>query len=304
MKALVLGGGSLKGAWQVGALQAVLDRGFVPEMIYGISAGALNASFLVNETGKQLKEEGKIDWNMANKGLIRFWMENITKPEDVGVPKSYWSLGLSTMFSRFDGFIDVNPLHEKIKKEVNLDYLRASPIRLKVGAVNVHTGELKYVGPEDEHFIDYLFASSAIPLTMPAIQIGHNHKEVYIDGGLRAVIPVKEAVADGATDIVGIATHPENPQLEPINYRSLLYLLERIKNISVYQLENNDIEWAQRYNENLMSLGGFSLNKKIDFTIIRPNEDIPLNLIGFNRDDIKAGIKQGFIKADEVMSNI
>ncbi|MDP5140823.1 MAG: patatin, partial [Spirosomaceae bacterium] len=33
MKALVLGGGSLKGSWQAGAIQAVLDTGFKPDMV-------------------------------------------------------------------------------------------------------------------------------------------------------------------------------------------------------------------------------------------------------------------------------
>ncbi|WP_310590414.1 patatin-like phospholipase family protein [Dyadobacter sp. NIV53] len=59
MKALVLGGGSMKGAFQVGVIQAVLENGFEPEMIYGISVGALNATFLTNETGIQLKEKKK-----------------------------------------------------------------------------------------------------------------------------------------------------------------------------------------------------------------------------------------------------
>ncbi len=61
MKVLVLGGGSLKGAWQVGAIQAVLETGFEPDMIYGISAGALNASFMVNEAGNQALANNRID---------------------------------------------------------------------------------------------------------------------------------------------------------------------------------------------------------------------------------------------------
>src|SRR6218665_2558691 len=135
MKALVLGGGSLKGAWQVGAIQAILEKGFKPDMIYGISAGALNASFMVNEAGKEFQETGSIDWDLVNKKLISFWVENITKPSDIGLLRSRWSLGIDTILSRFDGLLDTNPLHEKLKKYINLTTLRRSPIRLKVGAV-------------------------------------------------------------------------------------------------------------------------------------------------------------------------
>jgi predicted acylesterase/phospholipase RssA len=56
MRALVLGGGSLKGAFQAGAIQAILEAGFEPEAIYGISVGSLNAVFLIHEAGRQFAE--------------------------------------------------------------------------------------------------------------------------------------------------------------------------------------------------------------------------------------------------------
>ncbi len=294
MKALVLGGGSLKGAWQVGAIQAVLETGFKPDMIYGISAGALNASFMVNEAGNEFRDKGKIDWDLVNKKLISFWVENITRPSDIGLLKSRWSLGIDTILSRFDGLLDTNPLHEKLKMYINLTTLRRSPIRLKVGAVNINTGEMHYADPLEQYFLDYLRASSSLPIIMPSIQIGGNHKEVYLDGGIREVVPLRKAIEDGATEIYAIATHPKVRKMNPINYRSFFSLIERIKDISVNQLENNDIEWAENYNEHLMSIGGFSLNKKINLTIIRPEEPLNINLTNFTTSDIREIIKEGY----------
>jgi NTE family protein len=294
MKALVLGGGSLKGAWQVGAIQAVLETGFKPDMIYGISAGALNASFMVNEAGDQHFTNQKIDWDIVNKKLINFWIENITKPQDIGVLKSKWTLGIDTILSRFDGLLDTNPLHEKLKKYIDLTTLRRSPIALKVGTVNINTGLMHYADPMEQHFLDYLRASSSLPIIMPAIQIGGDHKNAFLDGGLREVVPIKKAIEDGATEIFAIATHSKFRPMEPINYRNLFSLIERIKDISVNQFENNDIEWAENYNENLFSLAGISLNKKIKFTIIRPEYPININLTNFTSADIKETIIQGF----------
>lgn len=301
MRALVLGGGSLKGAWQVGAIQAVLDTGFNPQMIYGISAGALNGSFLVAEASRQIEEIGWLDWELANKRLAGFWIENITKPADIGLAKSYWSLGMDTLMSRFDGLIDVNPLHDKVRQYVRLDELRKCPIKLKVGAVNIHSGKMKYVGPDDDFFLDYLRASSSIPIVMPSVQIGNDNKEIYIDGGAREVVPIKKAIEDGATEIYAIATHPRYREMEPINHRSLISLVERIKDISVNQFENNDIDWAESYNENLMSVAGFTLNRKIKLTIIRPDTNIGIKLTSFNSRDIKDSIKMGYEKGFEVV---
>jgi len=301
MKALVLGGGSLKGAWQVGAIQAVLETGFQPEMIYGISAGALNASFMVNEAGHQFAKNKTVDWDLVNKKLLRFWLENITKPADIGILKSKWSLGIDTLMSRFDGLLDTNPLHEKLKKYIDLTTLRRSPIALKVGAVNINTGEMHYADPLEQHFLDYLRASSSLPIIMPTIQIGGDYKNAFLDGGLREVVLVKKAIEDGATEIYAIATHPKKRDMEPINYRNLLSLIDRIKDISVNQFENNDLEWAEHYNESLMSIAGFSLNKKIKLTVIRPDETVSVKLTEFTIDDIKHVIKAGYEKAYTVL---
>lgn len=294
MKALVLGGGSLKGAWQAGAIQAVLDRGFQPDMIYGISAGALNAAFMVNEAGKEFQETGRIDWKLVNKKLISFWVENITRPDDIGELKSRIMLGIDTLLSRFDGLLDTNPLHEKLRTYIDINTLRRSPIRLKVGSVNINTGEMHYADPLEQYFMDYLRASSSIPVIMPVIQIGGDHRNAHLDGGLREVVPLKQAILDGATDIYAIATHPKNEQKEAINYRNFFSLIDRIKDISINQFENNDIEWAEQYNENLVSLGGISINKKIKLKVLRPTETLDINLTAFSTNDIKAMIKSGY----------
>ncbi len=294
MKALVLGGGSLKGAWQVGAIQAVLETGFKPDMIYGISAGALNSSYMVNEAGRQYIQNGSVDWDLLNKKLISFWIENITRPHDIGILRSRWKLGIDTILSRFDGLLDTNPLHEKLKAHLDLTKLRRSPIRLKVGAVNINTGQMHYADPLEQHFLDFLRASSSLPIIMPTIQIGGDHRQAYLDGGLREVVPLKKAIEDGATEIYAIATHPKHRELDPINYRSFFALIERIKDISVSQFENNDISWAENYNENLVSIGGFTLNKKINLKVIRPKEPVKINLTDFNTEDIREIIKQGY----------
>lgn len=294
MKALILGGGSLKGAWQVGVIHAILDTGFKPEMIYGISAGALNGSFMVNEAGKQFTEKGEIDWDLVNKKLLKFWLENITEPSDIGVLKSKFSLGIDTLLSRFDGLIDTNPLHDKLKKHLNMTTLRRSPIKLKVGAVNINTGQMHYADPSEEYFLDYLRASSSLPFIMPAIQIGGDHREAYMDGGLREVVPLRKAIEDGATEIFCVATHPKNRSLEHFNYRSFFSLIERIKDITVNQFENSDIEWAENYAKTYGSIGSFNITKKIKLTVLRPEEPLHIELTDFNVNDIKEIIKKGY----------
>lgn len=289
MKALVLGGGSLKGAFQVGVVQAVLEAGFEPEMIYGISVGSLNASYLVNEAGKQTIEHKKIDWPKISRQLIEFWVKNITHPQDIAIMRSSLTLGIDTLMSRFDGLLDTTPLHTLIRKNVDEFILRTSPIKLKVGAVDVVSGKMVYATPQDEHFIEYILASSSLPTLMPAVHIKGHRKSVFLDGGLRVVAPLKAALEDGATDIVCVACHAEHIYNEPVNYRSLLKLLDRVKDINVNQIVNSDIAWAQSYVEK-EGLKGRNLN----LTIIRPHEPLHLDMLSFKSEDIVRLIVQGY----------
>ncbi|WP_159470623.1 patatin-like phospholipase family protein [Dyadobacter sp. 3J3] len=298
MKALVLGGGSMKGAFQVGAIQSVLENGFEPDMVYGISVGALNTTFLANETGRQHEEEdGKLNWPLAGRKLLEFWVKNITQPQDISTLRSRVMLGMNTLMSRFDGLVDPAPLHLLIRKNVKDKFLKNSPVRIKVGAVNVQSGEIKYVTPQEPHYLDYVRASSSIPMLMPAIAIG---KEMYLDGGLREVAPIRQAIADGATEIVVIACHsPHLYQPEGMNARNLIMLVERVRDITVNEYANSNIIWAESYVDRSILRG-----VPMKLTVIRPVSPLVLDMQHFTSDDISRLIIEGYRIGIETLNKV
>ena len=296
-RTLVLGGGSLKGAFQAGAIMAILESGFQPEAIYGISVGSLNATFLVHEANRQYAETGHIDWPKAGRFLLEFWVRHITKPDDVAVVRPRFLTGYNTLMSRFEGFLDNTPLRNLIRQHIDVGTLRRGPIKLKVGAVNIIEGDMVYVDPGDEHFLDYVFASSSLPFLMPAVQIGGDHRQAFLDGGLREVAPLREALDDGATELMCVACHARKVFNENFNYRSLISLVERVKDITVNQIVNNDIAWAERFVEREKARGhAFSL------TVIRPTEPLTLNLQKFTSDDIGKLIVQGYKAGTDMLT--
>ncbi|MCY7356028.1 MAG: patatin-like phospholipase family protein [Rudanella sp.] len=295
-KALILGGGSLKGAFQAGAVQAILESGFEPDTLYGISAGSLNATFLANETARQEAETGHIDWPKAGRALMEFWLFNITQPQDIAVERSRFRTGYDTIMSRFDGFLDNTPIKELVRRTLNLDLLRAGSVRVKVGAVDILNGDMVYADAQDEHFLDYVFASSALPFLMPAVQIGGDHRKAFMDGGLREVAPLRVAIEDGATELMCVACHAKRIVGDAVNYRSLLTLIERVKDITVNQLVNNDIAWAERYVEKEKFRG-----HDISLTLVRPTDPLHLDLLQFTSEDIGKLLVQGYKAATEVL---
>lgn len=295
-KALILGGGSLKGAFQAGAVKAILESGFEPDAVYGISVGSLNATFIAHEAARQQEEIGTIDWPKVGRALIEFWLFNITQPDDVAVERSRLRTGYNTILSRFDGFLDNSPIKSLISRTVDVARLRGGPLQVKVGAVDILNGDMVYADEQDEHFLDYVFASSALPFLMPAVQIGGDHRKAFMDGGLREVAPLRVAIEDGATDLVCVACHAKRIPGDAINYRGLLTLIERVKDITVNQLVNNDIAWAERFVEKEKFKGN-----DIHLKVIRPLDPLHLDLLQFTSEDISKLIVQGYQVATEAL---
>src|SRR5512143_1337005 len=61
MRAIVLSGGANYGAQQVGALEVLFEHGLQPDMVLGVSAGALNAAWVtVHPTLEGVQELSRI----------------------------------------------------------------------------------------------------------------------------------------------------------------------------------------------------------------------------------------------------
>ncbi|AUD03579.1 patatin-like phospholipase family protein [Spirosoma pollinicola] len=297
-RALVLGGGSLKGAFQVGAAMALFESGFVPDQLYGISVGSLNATFMANEAARQHTETGQVDWVKVGKYLIEFWIRNITKPSDVAVIRSRFRMGYNTIMSRFDGLLDNSPIQNLIREQVNVEAIKTGPVKIKVGAVDIIQGDMFYADAYDPNFLDFVYASSSLPFLMPAVQIGGDHRRAFLDGGLREVAPLRVAIEDGAIEIACVACHAKKIYNEKFNYRNLLNLMDRVKDITVNQLVNNDIAWAERF-ASREHLSG----RNLALTIIRPTEPLSLNLMHFTSEDIGRVIVQGYQAGTDMLKH-
>ncbi|MES2796370.1 MAG: patatin-like phospholipase family protein [Bacteroidota bacterium] len=299
-KILVLAGGSVKGAYQAGVVKALFDLGFEPNAIYGVSAGGMNASYLVDCFGKQKLENEDINYQSAAENLVNFWLENITEPASLARRRGTYELGLSAIRRNFEGLLDTTPLKEIVENNISIQRLRASPIALKIGAVDIINGGIVYADPSFEHFHDYIMASSAIPIIMPVVKIGNHQKMAFLDGGLRDVAPIKKAIEDGATEIVCVACHTRKMEGGNFAYGNLLALVDRIMDIAVNESLNMDLDWAvlhTKFGPNEIAL---DLPKhKVKLTIIRPEVPLNIDIQSFDTDDISRIIELGYQRGHE-----
>jgi predicted acylesterase/phospholipase RssA len=175
MKALVLSGGGGFGAYQVGVWRALLESGWQPDIVLGTSIGAVNA-FLVSRgtTAEELRQvwvEIPAQLPQANGG-VRFL------PYSREVPRfRAWTAEVAQRFG-------AQPLRCR---------LQVCVAELCSGAMRVVEGE----GVTARH----LLAACALPAVMLPVRVDGR---LCVDGGTLYPVPLKEAVASGATEIIAV----------------------------------------------------------------------------------------------------
>ena len=290
-KILVLAGGSVKGAFQAGVMKAMMERGYQPDAVYGVSAGSLNAAYFVNQLGMQAITGEPISFKDASQDLWDFWESRITSPDSLSKPFNIFQLGLSALRKKFKGLVDTMPLRNLLTEVLSVRNLHASPIDLKIGAVNIIDGTMYYVDTSEEHFLDYLMASSAVPILMPVVKINGETRRSFLDGGLRDVAPIKKAVDDGASHIVCISCHMESIEGGHFDSGDLLALVDRVMDIAVNEILNADIK------EVMIS------NTTIDIQSIRPPQPLTIDIQNFNKMDIRRMLELGYQVGQDIKIN-
>jgi len=233
---LVLSGGGVRGAYEVGVLQGIVEvLGRPPgavspfDIVSGTSVGAINAVWvgswahrgdleidgLVREwTDLELSTHLSVDWRgaasiLGGSRIRRLLMESFSE--------------------RGASFLDVEPFEEIVERQIPWaklhDNVRTGRIdAVAVAALEVSTGrtfvfgetsgsvDLEAVEDGQRRFtpctlaVDHVLASAAIPLLFPAREIDY---ELFCDGGLRLNTPIPPAIRTGADRLVVISVGDE-----------------------------------------------------------------------------------------------
>ncbi len=181
-RALVLAGGGARGAFQAGAVKYLSEKYWKPDMICGVSVGALNAVAL----GSGMTPDALVShWkNMRHRKVFNFGLPNfVTKLFSSKEPASLVAPG---------------PLAELIREHISFESLKQSETEVVIAAVNIRTSQIAYFDNRtigEEHVI----ASAAMPLMCSWQDIDG---EPYWDGGVMDNVPILPALKSGADEIV------------------------------------------------------------------------------------------------------
>ena len=305
-QALVLSGGGARAAYQVGCLRALSHAlpNYRPQILTGVSAGAINASHLAAFQGT---------WQDSVEALVSLWQQMRTeKVYRTGVGPmmgrmTHWGLHFVSggRLGRKDirGMVQNAPLRSYLKQ-----HLAADPETGEICGVdqNLADGWLKalavmttnYASGRSEAWvdtleetiwsgsqvaarrtsltIDHVMASAALPFFFPAVRL-RNHW--HGDGGVRLAAPLSPALRLGAKRILAVSPRvkPQDP-VEGLatSYPSPGQVAGVMLNAVFLDLLDFDALQMQRINDLLRRIPrqNWGNQRQVDVMVLRPQQDL------------------------------
>jgi len=179
--ALVLSGGGAKGAYEAGVAAVFVERGLPIRLVAGSSAGALNAAMVAD--GRMDRLEAL--WRGLSRGRVYSLR---TRVLFAGLLPGWLTL---LALDRAGSLFDPQPLRELIDASLDLDRVRASPVRLLVITSDLARREPRLFDNQSVTR-EALMAAAAVPGAFPAVAVDGT---LLVDGGLTGRAPVLEALA-------------------------------------------------------------------------------------------------------------
>ncbi|WP_053001273.1 patatin-like phospholipase family protein [Kosmotoga pacifica] len=229
-KALVLSGGGARGAAHVGAIKALEEAGYIPDLIVGISIGAVVGA------GYALLGDAEVLWKFSRRIYVRAlkWF-----PFDFSALNHRYNpliarFGCWYMSSR------VSALPSWIYFRIFRQYLKDfkfedTKVEFHCLACDLYTGENVLIS--SGKISDAVEASMSIPGIFPPIESGGR---LLVDGGTLNNLPVAVARELGAEYVVAIDLSGENKAVEiPGTSNQILSLIDEMitEKLSVFWKE-------------------------------------------------------------------
>jgi NTE family protein len=186
-------------------------------------------------------------------------------------------------------FFDSSPLHNLLKSEINLDKIRENGKHVNVGTVSLSTGKYTIFDQTSDHFVDAVIASASFPgMLTPVNFLG----QLWTDGGVKEISPIKKAVELGADIIDVIITNPVVRTKKFIENPTTVDILKRSIDLSTDKIMANDIEKVEMYN--ILAQNMLTHKKYVKLNIIRPENNLIEDLLDFRPEKIQEMMEKGY----------
>ena len=203
---LALSGGGAKGIAHLGVIKAMEELGNAPQIISGVSAGAIVAALYAD--------------GLSPLDIVKFFQEsNFFKFIKLGIPRK----GLMST-ERFYSLLE-QTLKAEIFEELNIPII--------INATELNAGRNVYF--DQGTLIDKLIASASIPIVLNPAEIDGKQ---YVDGGIFCNMPAK-IIRPRCKKLVGVHV---NPIIRNGHSDNILEIAERVYHLTI---QSNTVDEKQ-----------------------------------------------------------
>ncbi|AUC77043.1 MULTISPECIES: patatin family protein [Flavobacteriaceae] len=242
MKALVISGGGSKGAFAGGVAQHLIEQeGKQYDMFLGTSTGSLLIPHLATgNIGKLYDIYTHVNQNSIF-SINPFVVKKKGDREYVSI--NYFNTALQFLKKKRT-FGESKNLKKHIKvhfTKAEYDTIKATKEDVVVTVTNLSKNRVEYKSINDydyDEFCEWIWIScNYIPFMSLAIKDGFE----YADGGLGCVIPIREAILRGATEVDAIVLESENLEYNKVLGKNPFSLMINLFGHLLDQVEKGDI---------------------------------------------------------------
>jgi len=209
--AVVLGGGGLLGAVQVGMVRALEDVGVRPGLVLGTSVGAMNGAVLAVAPVGEAADRLEALWRSPDAQAVF----------SAGTVRRLRELARSGTAAHSPA-----PLCRVLTAQLGDRRIEDLPVRFQCCAARIEDAAEHWF--DEGPLVDAVLASSAVPGLLPPVERDGHH---YLDGGLVNSIPLGRAVELGATRVfvlqVGRIEQPLRPPRRPWEVAAVAFEIAR-----------------------------------------------------------------------------
>jgi len=277
-RVLILGGGGVKGSFQIGAIKALMEQGIKWDLIIGVSVGALTGSYLAMYNKSEIQEG--VD-KLENFWRTKIKNDTIYKPCGPG----FWKYAIA-FFTKYVN--STEPLRNLINENWDFEKLRRSDVDFILGTTSLLTGRYENINKYHEGMTDWIMASSAFPILFPSIKVANDE---YIDGGLRNNVPINDALHFDVKHIDVILCEPYGDHAKTLKKnKNLIDVIVRTTEILSDELFLNDLKeicFFQNINIDVYSPVSYLTSETLNFDQKLINEMVDIGYTSRRKVSVK-----------------
>jgi NTE family protein len=260
MIGLVLQGGGALGAFELGVIEGLLDEGIVPDVVSGVSIGAVNAAVLAGSVNPDPRVELRALWEDLTTPTWPAPLNGANADLSVlGNPGIYTARSDVWDLPGWKNLYDTSPLYRTLGKHV--DFTRLQPPnaqtptdtrapRLILTATNLDSGVLdSFDSGTMALSAKHVVASCSLPPMFPMTRaLGPDGEAWYWDGGLVDNTPLSGAIhalqesGDAKRTLYVVNLFPTRESL-PRNIPEVIY---RMQTLALSNRMQKDLHRAER----------------------------------------------------------